>query len=128
MSIIRMNAQCIDCLLNKYIGKIPPNTDEQTALAYKKGILRLLADAPDTMSAPEVVAQATTYKNATFGFSDDYAEIKRDIEIRDHLDSTRAIAPLKKAEDAVLVDTSDMTIEEVVNAVVAEYHRAKGEA
>ena len=33
-------------------------------------------------------------------------------------DSTRAISPLKKANDAILIDSSDMTIDEVVEAVV----------
>ena len=45
-------------------------------------------------------------------------EIAHDIEERDHRDMTREIAPLKQAEDAVLVDSSDMTIDEVVKAIV----------
>ena len=45
-------------------------------------------------------------------------EIARDIAERDERDSTREIAPLKQAEDAVLVDSSHMTIEEVVAAIV----------
>lgn len=45
-------------------------------------------------------------------------EIAHDIEERDHRDMTREIAPLKQAEDAVLIDSSDMTIDEVVKAIV----------
>ena len=45
-------------------------------------------------------------------------EIERDIKERDERDSTREIAPLKQAEDAVLVDSSHMTIDEVVAAIV----------
>ena len=45
-------------------------------------------------------------------------EIAHDIEERDHRDMTREIAPLKQAEDAVLVDSSHMTIEEVVKVIV----------
>ncbi len=44
-----------------------------------------------------------------------YEEIKADIEARDYQDTHRAISPLKQADDAVLVDTSDMSIEEVVD-------------
>ena len=40
--------------------------------------------------------------------------IKEDIEKRDYEDMHRAISPLKQADDAVLVDTSDMNIEQVV--------------
>ena len=52
------------------------------------------------------------------GVSCDLEEIARDIAERDERDSTREIAPLKQAEDAVLVDSSYMTIEEVVAAIV----------
>lgn len=45
-------------------------------------------------------------------------EIAKDIKERDERDSTREIAPLKKAEDAVLVDSSRMTIDEVVRTIV----------
>jgi len=51
------------------------------------------------------------------GVSCDFDEIAKDIAERDHRDSTRATAPLRQAEDAVLVDSSDMTIEEVVKAI-----------
>ena len=44
-------------------------------------------------------------------------DIARDIEERDHRDMTRETAPLKQAEDAVLVDSSYMTIDEVVKAI-----------
>lgn len=45
-------------------------------------------------------------------------EIAHDIEERDRRDMTREIAPLKQAEDAVLVDSSEMTIAEVVKTIV----------
>lgn len=45
-------------------------------------------------------------------------EIAHDIEERDRRDMTRETAPLKQAEDAVLVDSSDMTINEVVKTIV----------
>lgn len=48
------------------------------------------------------------------GESCNLEEIGRDISERDERDMTREIAPLKKAEDAILVDSSDMTIPEVV--------------
>ena len=48
----------------------------------------------------------------------DFEQIRQDIQERDERDMTREIAPLKQAEDAVLVDSSHMTIEEVVKAIV----------
>lgn len=46
-------------------------------------------------------------------------EIERDIVERDNRDMTRKESPLMQAEDAVLVDTSDMSIEEVVQKIIA---------
>lgn len=51
------------------------------------------------------------------GMEADFETVKRDIEYRDKNDSEREFAPLKRAEDAVLVDTSDMTIEEVIDRI-----------
>ncbi len=51
------------------------------------------------------------------GVEANFEEIKKDIEERDHRDMTREISPLKQADDAILVDTSDMTIEEVVEKI-----------
>ena len=51
------------------------------------------------------------------GAACDLEEIKKDIEERDKRDCTRKIAPLKQAEDAVLIDSSNMTIEEVVKVI-----------
>ena len=53
------------------------------------------------------------------GIACDLNEIAHDIEERDTRDMNREIAPLKQAEDAVYLDSSDMTIEEVVNALKA---------
>ncbi len=46
-----------------------------------------------------------------------YETIKADIEERDYQDMHREISPLKQAEDAVLVDTSEMTVDEVVDHI-----------
>ncbi|MDR2546698.1 MAG: (d)CMP kinase [Lachnospiraceae bacterium] len=53
------------------------------------------------------------------GVACDLAEIEHDIEKRDHQDINREHSPLRRADDAVLVDTSDMSIEEAVAAVIA---------
>ena len=52
------------------------------------------------------------------GESPDLDKIKKDIEERDYRDSHRDEAPLKQADDAVLVDTSDMSIEEVTDRLI----------
>ena len=48
----------------------------------------------------------------------DYDKILADIEARDYRDMHREISPLKQAPDAILVDSSDMTVEEVVDRII----------
>ena len=48
----------------------------------------------------------------------DYDVIFKDIEQRDYQDMNRDISPLKQAEDAIVLDTSAMTLQEVVDAVL----------
>lgn len=55
------------------------------------------------------------------GIACDIAEIQRDIEERDARDMNREISPLRQAEDAVLVDSSEMSIEKVVKAILQIY-------
>jgi cytidylate kinase len=45
-------------------------------------------------------------------------EVSKDLKIRDEKDKTRSVAPLKKAEDAVAIDTTNMTVEEVVEEII----------
>lgn len=52
------------------------------------------------------------------GIECDYDEILNDIKLRDEQDMTRKESPLTKADDAILVDSSEMTIEEVVDTIM----------
>lgn len=58
------------------------------------------------------------------GVESDLAQIEREIIARDEQDMNREIAPLKQAEDAIYLDTSDMTIEEVVTKIVSLVQKA----
>lgn len=53
------------------------------------------------------------------GIHEDIEVIKADIADRDHRDMTRTISPLKQAEDAILIDSSDMNIDEVTDAILS---------
>ena len=53
----------------------------------------------------------------------DMDEILKDIVDRDERDMNRAVSPLKKAEDAVLVDSSEMGIDEVVESILSVYRK-----
>lgn len=56
-------------------------------------------------------------ENLKKGFPSDFEKLKEEISYRDKLDSEREFAPLRKAEDAVEIDTTSMTIEGVVEQI-----------
>ena len=56
-----------------------------------------------------------------------FEELVKAIETRDYNDSHRAAAPLKQADDAVLVDTTELTLEESIEAIVSIIRKALGE-
>ncbi len=68
---------------------------------------------------PQVRAARRAAELRAKGEDVDDAQVLAALLERDERDSTRAVAPLRKAEDAVEVDTSVMTLNEVVDAVVA---------
>jgi cytidylate kinase len=65
-------------------------------------------------ASAEVRAQRRNVQNIANGIGDAYEAVLADVRRRDHLDSTRAVSPLRPAEDAVIVDTSDMNEAEVI--------------
>ena len=69
-------------------------------------------------ATPEERAKRRLLQNREKGIETSYEEVLANIKDRDYRDSTRKVAPLKKAEDAVYIDSSNMTIEEVVNKVI----------
>jgi cytidylate kinase len=57
----------------------------------------------------------------------DIHEVARSIEDRDRIDSTRQDSPLRPAEGSITVDSSDMTVDQVVEAIVRHYRDKCGE-
>ena len=66
-----------------------------------------------TASAEERARRRNT-QNVARGLADDYDTVLADVQRRDHLDSTRAVSPLRAADDALVIDTSDMNQSQVV--------------
>jgi cytidylate kinase len=65
-------------------------------------------------ASAETRARRRNDQNVAAGLPDDYAGVLADVRRRDHLDSTRAVSPLRAASDALLVDTSEMTESDVI--------------
>lgn len=108
--------------------------DIQRRIAGGKGVImdgrdigtNVLTDAELKIfitAAPMIRARRRYDELVSMGVQAVFNDIYDDIKDRDYQDSHRKLNPLVKAEDAVLLDTSEMSIEEVVDAISAEADR-----
>jgi cytidylate kinase len=79
-------------------------------------------------ASAEQRAQRRNEQNIANGHGDDYGAVLADVQRRDHLDSTRAVSPLRAADDALVVDTSDMSESEVIAHLVELVRQRAGAA
>ena len=70
-------------------------------------------------ASPEERAKRRLKELQQSGINESYEVVLNDIKTRDYKDSNREISPLRKASDAILVDTTTMSIEEVCNTIVS---------
>lgn len=70
------------------------------------------------LASSDVRAERRHKENVRRGFPSDIEQLKKDIELRDKLDSEREVSPLKKAEDAIVIDTSALEINEVADKIL----------
>ena len=76
---------------------------------------------------PAVRAKRRYEQLKVLGHSADLKEIEAEIIIRDQRDMTREVSPLKKADDAIEIDTSDKGIDEVTSMILSIINRIKKE-
>ena len=69
-------------------------------------------------AAPEIRAKRRYDEFIAKGMTANYEDVLKDVKIRDNRDANRKDAPMKPADDAIILDTSDMSIEEVFNKTV----------
>ncbi|UXA20437.1 (d)CMP kinase [Mycobacterium sp. SMC-4] len=77
-------------------------------------------------ASPEERARRRNAQNISSGLPDDYETVLADVKRRDHLDSTRPVSPLRAADDAVVVDTSEMSQSEVIAALTGLVEQKAG--
>lgn len=81
----------------------------------------VLVNAPAKVfltASAEVRARRRYNQDIAAGREADFDAVLADVQRRDELDSTRAVSPLRPAEDATIVDTSDMTFDQVVDSLI----------
>ena len=142
--LVILNGENVNaCIRTEEVGNMASKTSANPAVrAHLLNLQRNLAEKntvvmdgrdigtivlPDAQVKIFLTASVETRANRRYeeylakGEKADLEDIKKDIEIRDHQDMTREISPLRQAEDAVLVDSSNMNIEEVVAAILGIY-------
>ena len=62
-------------------------------------------------------------ENVTRGIETTYEEVLEGLKNRDEIDMHRKVSPLKKAEDSITVDSTKMTVDEVVNEIIGIYEK-----
>ncbi|EFG79466.1 cytidylate kinase [Mycobacterium parascrofulaceum ATCC BAA-614] len=89
----------------------------------------VLPDAPLKIfltASAETRARRRNDQNVAAGLADDYDAVLTDVRRRDHLDTTRAVSPLRAAPDAVVVDTSEMTEAQVIEHLLELVEQRSG--
>jgi CMP/dCMP kinase len=93
--------------------KIVTEGRDQGTVAFNDADIKFYLTAGATERARRRQAELAARGNTT-----SLEEIQRAIEDRDKSDQTRAVGPLKPAEDAIIIDTTDLSIEEVVEKIL----------
>lgn len=78
-------------------------------------------------ASAEIRAQRRYRELLGKGVAANYDEILRNVQERDYIDSHRATSPLRRADDALLLDNSNITIEEQKKWLLQQYERVVGE-
>ena len=70
-------------------------------------------------ASAEVRAERRYMENLSKGIACDYDEILNDLKQRDYRDTTRKVCPLIVVDDAIVVDTSNLTVQDAVNKILS---------
>lgn len=119
----RLNPECIPCIINKQIGCYPEESSKSSAIEYMQRVLKVIADAPQTISAPEIIHEIYAIQKEMFGYTRDYSDIKGhfnalmlDLEPEIRSAINHAPAPLKAAiQYAMMGNYIDFAAMENVN-------------
>jgi cytidylate kinase len=108
---------------------------EQQKMGEKRGIVMDGRDIGTTVfpeaelkifvtASAEIRAQRRYDELKAKGEMSDFEKILENVKTRDHIDQTRAVSPLRKADDAILLDNSTMTIAEQKEWLLNEFKKA----
>ena len=97
--------------------QVPALVLEGTAIVISP-LIALMKDQVDALRVNGISASYINSSMTSFEQNETLNQLKKEIEERDHYDMNRDISPLRKAEDAITVDTTSKTIEEVTEEIL----------
>ena len=129
--VLGVKPQDIVATARQVAGGLRPETVVVSVAAGVRAetIAAVLPDADVNVfltASPEARALRRNRQLVAAGGPDDYDAVLESVRRRDHLDSTRAASPLRPADDARVVDTSDMAFDDVVRLLTGFAHEKTG--
>ena len=89
-------------------------------VVFPNADLKIYLDASE-----EIRAQRRYKENQEKGIDMTYEEVLENVRMRDYNDMHKKVGALKKAEDAIIIDSTNLTIEEVTDKVIEEIEKSK---
>ena len=89
-------------------------------VVFPNADLKIYLDASE-----EIRAQRRYKENQEKGIDMTYEEVLENVRMRDYNDMHKKVGALKKAEDAIIIDSTNLTIEEVTDKVIEEIEKLK---
>ncbi|MBE5875445.1 MAG: DUF89 family protein [Lachnospiraceae bacterium] len=74
--MIRLKAECMSCLTKKYMDKYPANATEEQRVEFSRRVLKLISEAPLSLSAPVLVRSINDIRREMFDYEDEFVEEK----------------------------------------------------
>lgn len=74
--VIRLNPECISCLMKSRLEQYPEGTEREQQIEYMQRVMKVVSEAPKSMSAPVVVREIYRIQKEMFGMATDYTDVK----------------------------------------------------
>jgi cytidylate kinase len=117
-------------VVRKYLLDVQKDIGRQKAAVFEGRDMGTVvfpkADVKFFLDASSQTRARRRYEEIKFRSDQSLKQVEKDMQRRDQNDSTRSLAPLKPADDAILIDSTDLSIEEVVESMLSHIARLKG--
>ena len=117
-------------LVREYLLDVQKDIGRQKAAVFEGRDMGTVvfptADVKFFLDASSQTRAQRRYQEIKSNSNQSLKQVKKDMQRRDRNDSTRSLAPLKPADDAIIIDSTDLSIQEVVDSMLSYIARIKG--